>query len=73
MLTRYFKKTVIFLSEYLRGFIIFVQDPYLCLTIHKILLDAINLANNPKNVNKVNSLCYKWFIAPLKTIQRLNY
>ena len=59
MLTRYFKKTIIFLSEYLGGFIIFVQDTYLCLTIHKILMDAINLANNQKNANKINSLCYR--------------
>ena len=71
MITSYFKKSILFLSEYLSGYIIFIYDPLLCLTLYKLLLDAINLTSNPKNSNKANIVCYGWFIAPLKIIDKL--
>ena len=42
-------------------------------SIHKILLDSINLENNPKDSNRTCAFCYGWAIAPLKVIKKLNY
>ena len=42
---------------YLKGYIIYCQDPYFYFAVYKIILDGINRANNPGNCNIDCTFC----------------